>query len=154
MSFKVSSSAFEEGEKIPAKYTSDGENVSPPLSWTGLPTDTKSIAIICEDPDAPGGTWVHWVFYNLPPTPSNLPENISTAEALPNGARQGVNDFKRTGYNGPAPPHGKEHRYYFRVYALDTLLTLKPKATKADLTHAMQGHILAQAEHMGRYQRK
>ena len=149
----VTSPAFAAGQPIPAKYTADGEDVSPPLQWTGIPEGARSIALICDDPDAPGGTWVHWLLYNLPPGESGMPEATPAANELPNGARHGVNDFGRAGYDGPAPPSGKAHRYRFRVYALDAVLILKPRAGRSELDRAMKGHILATGELTGTYQR-
>ena len=149
----ITSSAFQSGQAIPAKYTCEGEDVSPPLDWRDLPADAKSLSLICDDPDAPVGTWVHWVVYDLPLTTGGLTEKVSTSQVLPNGAKQGRNDFKRVGYGGPCPPPGKPHRYYFKLYALDTDLGLKPGATKQDLLRAMEGHILAEAQVMGTYQR-
>lgn len=154
MSLKLTSPAFAEGQPIPANYTGDGPDVSPPLQWSGVPAGAKSLALICDDPDAPVGTWVHWVLYGLPASATELPENVPPHETLPSGARQGVNDFGRVGYGGPAPPPGKPHRYYFKLYALDTELNLKPKATKPELLRAMEGHILAQGQLMGTYQRR
>ena len=150
----VTSSAFQQGQSIPAKYTCDGENISPPLKWSDAPAAMKSFALICDDPDAPMGTWVHWVVYSLPAATTELAEKTPTTESLPNGARQGMNDFKHVGYGGPCPPRGKSHRYFFKVYALDTELSLKPRAIKKELVKAMQGHIIAQGELMGTYQRK
>ena len=154
MNIQVTSTAFAEGQPIPAKYTGDGNDVSPPLAWTNAPADAKSFALICDDPDAPAGTWVHWVRYNLPPNVTALAEDTPKTWQLSNGAGQGENDFKKTGYNGPAPPTGKPHRYYFKLYALDTVLDLKSGATKAGLLKAMEGHVLAQGQLMGTYQRK
>jgi Raf kinase inhibitor-like YbhB/YbcL family protein len=154
MSIQLTSLAFAEGQPIPAKYTGDGPDISPPLRWSGVPPGTKSLALICDDPDAPVGTWVHWVLYGLPATTNELPEKVPTTDTLPNGARQGLNDFGRVGYGGPAPPPGKPHRYFFKLYALDTQLDLKPRATKQDLLRAMEGHILAQGQLMGTYQRR
>lgn len=149
----ITSSAFKMGSPIPKKYTGDGPDVSPPLSWEGVPQEAKSLALISDDPDAPVGTWVHWVIFNIPPTEKGLPEGIPKQEVLPNGAKQGLNDFRKIGYNGPAPPPGKPHRYYFKLYALDTMLNLPSGVKKADLLKAMEGHILATAEYMGTYQR-
>ena len=154
MNLKITSTAFTEGEAIPAKYTCQGDDISPPLEWTGAPAGTKSFALICDDPDAPAGTWVHWVIFNLPADASGLPERIDKAETLPDGAAQGTNDFKRTGYGGPCPPPGKPHRYFFKLYALDTVLPLKPKATKEEVLQAMRGHILAEGQLLGTYQRR
>ena len=154
MTIKITSSSFAEGEPIPSKYTCDGENISPPLSWDNAPAGTKSSALICDDPDAPVGTWVHWVLYDLPATITELREATETKEELPNGARQGRNDFKQIGYGGPCPPRGGQHRYYFKIYALDLELNLKSGATKSEVENAMKGHILAEGKLMGTYQRK
>jgi len=150
----LTSTAFTEGASIPSRYTCDGADVSPPLKWSGLPQGTKSLALICDDPDAPGGVWVHWVLYDLPATATKLEEGIPAKETLPNGASQGTNDFKRTGYGGPCPPPGNAHRYLFHLYALDTTLTLQTGGTKEKLLEKMEGHILAEGQLMGRYQRK
>lgn len=153
MTFEIRSTAFTAGGTIPKKYTCDGPDISPSLSWTEPPTGTKSLALIMDDPDAPVGTWVHWVLYNLPPTTRDLPDGTPTTETLTTGAQQGTNDFPKVGYAGPCPPQGPAHRYFFKLYALDTELNLAPKATKKQLEAAMAGHILAQAELMGRYRR-
>jgi Raf kinase inhibitor-like YbhB/YbcL family protein len=150
----VISSAFDQGHPIPVKYTCRGEDVSPPIKWEGAPANTKSFALICDDPDAPGGTWVHWVIYNHPSDAPSLPENTAKSETLPNGAAQGRNSFQNIGYGGPCPPSGKAHRYFFKVYALDTLLTLDSRPDKEKLLAAMKGHILAQGQLMGTYQRE
>jgi Raf kinase inhibitor-like YbhB/YbcL family protein len=152
MAIKVMSTAFSEGEMIPKQYTCDGKDISPPLSWSGVPEGAKSIALICDDPDAPMGTWVHWVLLNLPPKTEGLAEGVAASKRLENGATHGRNDFQNFGYGGPCPPGGT-HRYYFKVYALDTLLDLAPGVTKADLVKAMKGHILAEGQLMGRYKR-
>jgi Raf kinase inhibitor-like YbhB/YbcL family protein len=152
MELKITSSAFHEGDMIPKKYTCDGPDISPPLAWGEVPADTKSLALIGDDPDAPMGTWVHWVIYNLPPKIKKLPENILPQKTLENGAQQGTNDFQKIGYGGPCPPRGT-HRYYFKHYALDTMLDSQPGLTKAQLLKAMEGHVLAQGQLMGRYQR-
>ena len=152
MEIKMRSSAFEEGGMIPNKYTCDDVDVSPPLAWDEVPDGTKGFALICDDPDAPMGTWVHWVLYDLPPTTRALPENIPTKETLENGAKQGTNDFRKIGYGGPCPPGGT-HRYYFKLYALDIALNRDPGMTKAELLKAMEGHILAEGQLMGRYKR-
>ncbi len=154
MTIRLSSPAFAEGAPIPTRYTCDGENISPPLKWSNVPPGTKSIALIADDPDAPAGTWVHWVMYNIPPATTELPEALPTTEVILNQVRQGVTDFKRSGYGGPCPPGGSSHRYFFRLYALDTELQLQPGATQQDLVGAIQGHILAQGQLMGTYQRK
>jgi len=150
----LTSSAFATGGSIPAKYTCEGANVSPPLSWTGAPAGTQSVALICDDPDAPAGTWVHWVLYNLPSGVSALAEKMESTPTVSNGAVQGINDFEKTGYGGPCPPPGKPHRYFFKLYALDTNLALKPGATKKALVQAMEHHILAEGQLMGTCQRK
>lgn len=153
MAFKITSSAFQEGGMIPAKYTADGEDISPPLALSGIPEGTKSIALINDDPDAPMGTWVHWVVYNLPADTTEIAENMPVSPELPNGAKQGRTDFGGIGYGGPAPPRGT-HRYFFKVYALDTMLDLPVGATKAQLESAMDSHILAEAQLMGKYKRR
>jgi Raf kinase inhibitor-like YbhB/YbcL family protein len=153
MSFELTSTAFSAHQAIPKKFTCDGPDVSPKLSWSDPPAKTQSFALIMDDPDAPGGTWVHWVFYDAPTDAKELPEGVPKQEELPGGARQGRNDFGKIGYGGPCPPPGKPHRYFFKVYALDTKLNLKSGATKADVERAMKGHILAQAELIGRYGR-
>ncbi len=152
MDIKITSTAFEEGGMIPRKYTCDGVDVSPPLTWTGIPEGAKTIALISDDPDAPMGTWVHWVLFNLPPTEKGLPEAVPPNKELKNGAKQGRNDFRRIGYGGPCPPGGT-HRYFFKVYALDTVLNLPAGATKAELLKAIEGHVLAQGQIMGKYRR-
>ncbi|MGB9601248.1 MAG: YbhB/YbcL family Raf kinase inhibitor-like protein [Limisphaerales bacterium] len=151
---QLKSSAFANGQPIPVKYTGQGKDISPPLEWSDAPAGTKSFAIISDDPDAPVGVWVHWVIYDIPANVTKLDENVPTKETLPTGAKQGINDFGNVGYGGPMPPPGKPHRYFFKLYALDTVLNLKPRASKQQLLRAMQGHILAQAELMGTYQRK
>jgi Raf kinase inhibitor-like YbhB/YbcL family protein len=152
MPLQVTSSAFENGKPIPARYTCDGEDISPPLRWSGLPQGAKSIALIADDPDAPMGTWVHWVLWNLPPI-AELQEAVPTTASLPSGAKQGISDFKRPGYGGPCPPRGGPHRYYFKLYALDAALDLPAGAKKSDLEKAMRGHILAEGQLMGTYRR-
>ncbi len=154
MAFKIESSAFQSQGMIPQKYTCDGEDLSPPLVWKDPPDKTQSFALISDDPDAPIGTWVHWVLYNLPGETNELAEGMSKAETLPNGARQGMTDFKKVGYGGPCPPPGKPHHYFFKLYALDAPLALPPKATKVDFLVAAHGHILAQAELVGIYERR
>jgi Raf kinase inhibitor-like YbhB/YbcL family protein len=147
------SPAFDPGGKIPVKFTCDGEDVSPALRWGKPPEGTAGFALIADDPDAPAGTWVHWVLYDLPPATRELPEKVPTEAVLTSGARQGKNDFGRTGYGGPCPPRGPAHRYYFRLYALDVKTQLRAGATRAELEAAIEGHILAQVELMGRYGR-
>jgi len=153
MEIIIKSSAFNEGELIPIKYTCDGINVSPPLSWSDSPQGTKSFALISDDPDAPMGTWVHWVIYNIPPDINELPENMPSSRILPNGAIQGVTDFGSTGYGGPCPPSGT-HRYYFKIYALDTILDLNSEVRKKQLVEAMEDHIIDQGQLMGKYKRQ
>jgi len=153
MSFQLSSSAFTPGQSIPKEFTCDGTNVSPQLTWTGAPANTQSFALIMDDPDAPAGTWVHWVLYNLPFNAHELAENVPNRQELPDDARQGYNDFHKIGYGGPCPPSGKPHRYFFKLYALDAKLHLKVGASKIDVEQAIQGHILAQTELIGRYSR-
>ena len=150
---QLTSSAISEGATIPKKHTADGADVSPPLQWQGAPPTAKSFALICDDPDAPRGTWVHWVFFNLPADKNELSEGAPTTATLTGGARQGKNDFGKLGYGGPSPPKGKPHRYFFKIYALDAVLDLKEGATKAQLEKAMAGHILAQGQLMGTYGR-
>ncbi|MGQ9708587.1 MAG: YbhB/YbcL family Raf kinase inhibitor-like protein [bacterium] len=147
------SSAFDQGKEIPKRHTGDGEDVSPELIWDGVPAGTKSFALICSDPDAPLGTFIHWVIYNIPDTVRRLPEGIPGEERFSDGTRQGVNGFRRIGYNGPKPPPGKPHRYFFRLYALDTVFALEEKASAGRLQERMDGHILGYAELMGIYGR-
>jgi len=153
MKIKLSSRAFEDGGMIPAKYTCDGQDVSPPLKWDQVPEGTKSIALICDDPDAPAGTGVHWVIFNLPASAKELAEDIPPEKTLPNGAKHGVNDFRKTGYGGPCPPSGT-HRYFFKLYVLDTKLDLPAGVDKRRLLSAMAGHVLAQGQLVGKYKRK
>jgi Raf kinase inhibitor-like YbhB/YbcL family protein len=149
----ISAEVFKEGEIIPAEYTCEGKNVSPSLSWKGIPAGTKSIAMIMDDPDAPGGTFVHWLLFNIPGNTQKLPKGIPRNQTLDDGSLQGKNDFERLGYGGPCPPPGKPHRYYFKIYALDTKLKLQPGASRQQLENAMKGHILSTGELMGKYQR-
>lgn len=149
---KLSSSGFEEGGMIPKIYACDSLNVSPPLVWSDLPEGTRSLAVICEDPDAPVGNWVHWVVFNIPASVKELPEKVPPHEMLPDGAKHGLNDFKKIGYGGPCPPSGT-HRYVFTLYALDSLLDLDSGITRDDLVLGMKGHVLGQAVLMGKYRR-
>ena len=153
MAFAIRSSDFANGATIPRSFSCDGEDRSPALEWSGAPSGTKAFALIVDDPDAPASTWVHWVIYNIPASAHSLASGTEKKEQLADGSRQGRNDFRKTGYNGPCPPPGKPHRYFFKLYALSSELTLGPGATKADVERGMSGHILAQAEWMGRYQR-
>ncbi len=147
MAILLTSSAFGEGESIPRKYTCDGEDLSPPLGWSGVPGEAKSLALIVDDPDAPGGTFVHWVLFDLSVDVKELPEGIKGVGV------EGVNDFRRRGYSGPCPPRGSGHRYFFKIYALDGKLNLAAGASKRDVERAMLGHILAQGQLTGRYRR-
>jgi len=154
MALRLTSPAFTEGGEIPAQHTCDGDGVSPPLVWTGSPADTKSFVLIVDDPDAPDPraprmVWVHWVVYNLPANTSNLDEGV---RRLPHGAMVGINDFRNTAYGGPCPPVGR-HRYFFKLYALDSELPDLGKPTKAQVEKSMAGHVLAEAQLMGTYQR-
>jgi Raf kinase inhibitor-like YbhB/YbcL family protein len=152
MELNIKSSAFEEGALIPEKYTCDGEDVSPPLSWTQPPKETKSMVLICDDPDAPMGTWVHWVLFGLSPDTLELAEGISREKEVLGGVKQGLNDFRKYGYGGPCPPGGT-HRYFFKLYALDTQVDLNAGATKNEVLNAIKGHILAEGKLMGCYSR-
>ncbi|MGZ4787022.1 MAG: YbhB/YbcL family Raf kinase inhibitor-like protein [Terriglobales bacterium] len=152
-SMQLSTTSFPPGASIPKKFTCDAQDVSPELNWTGAPPSTKAFALIADDPDAPAGTWTHWLIWNIPDSAHQLREGVPKDPELPNGARQGQNDFKKIGYNGPCPPPGKPHRYYFRLYALDAPLDVKPGASRAQLENAMKQHTLAHAEVMGRYGR-
>ena len=153
MAFEVTSSAFVQGDPIPVKYTCDGDDTSPPLAWGDPPEGTASFALINDDPDAPAGTWVHWLLYNLPADARSLPEAVPADARLPDGSLHGQNSWRRLGYGGPCPPSGT-HRYFFKLYALDTALNLASGADKQATLKAMEGHILGQAELMGVYSRK
>jgi Raf kinase inhibitor-like YbhB/YbcL family protein len=150
----ITSTAFHNDSTIPQKFTCQGEDISPELAWSGAPAETQSFALLCEDPDAPGGTYIHWVIYNIPTTERGLAENFPKRDKLPNGTRQGINDFKQMGYGGPCPPPGKAHRYYFKLYALDAMINIPGEATRDQLLNAMHGHILAEGETIGMYQKK
>jgi len=155
MKFELASPAFQAGDAIPARYTCDGEDLSPPLVWRGVPGGTRSLALIVDDPDAPDPaapkmTWVHWVVHNLPPVATELPEGASR-HRMPPGAIEGFNDWKALGYRGPCPPVGR-HRYFFKLYALDFVVPASKPLTKAELLLAMQGHVLGEAVLMGTYQ--
>jgi Raf kinase inhibitor-like YbhB/YbcL family protein len=149
----LKSSAFFSNQSIPRKYTCDGPDLSPPLEWSGVPDGTHTFALIVDDPDAPAGTWVHWVVYDLPGESRTLPEGVSTTETLPRGGAQGRNNFGRIGYGGPCPPPGRPHRYVFKLYALDARVNLPPGATKAVLLKAIEGHIKTEAQLVGAYGR-
>lgn len=150
---RLVSTAFQESSSIPRKHTGDGSDVSPPLEWSDAPEGAKTFALIVDDPDAPRGTWVHWVLFNIPADRTDLAEAQPARGALPGGARQGKNDFGKLGYGGPAPPPGKPHRYLFKLYALDTTLNLPEGATKKQAEDAMKGHILAETQLIGTYGR-
>jgi Raf kinase inhibitor-like YbhB/YbcL family protein len=153
MTFALRSPDFASGANIPRAFTCEGEDRSPALEWSDAPPGTKTLALIVDDPDAPVGNWVHWVIYNIPGTTRALTGGVEKKEQLADGSRQGRNDFRKTGYNGPCPPPGKAHRYFFKLYALSTELTLAAGASKSDVERAMGAHILGHAEWMGRYQR-
>jgi len=152
MDLRITSDAFVNNGMIPSRYTCDGADISPSLKWSKGPEGTKSYALIADDPDAPVGTWVHWVIYNIPSDVTSLPEDLPKTKTLDNGAVQGINDFKRYGYGGPCPPGGT-HRYFFKLYALDTMIDAGPGLTKRQLLKNMEGHILAKGELMGKYSR-
>lgn len=154
MAFEIKSPAFVDGGSIPSKYTCDSEaDLSPPLNWSQAPLGTKSFALICDDPDAPSGTWVHWVAWNIPAKATHLKEGLEKKSALADGTKQGITDFRRPGYGGPCPPSGT-HRYFFKLYALGTTPELPTTTTKTELEAAMRGHILAEARIMGTYNRR
>ena len=153
MAFELASGAFKNNESIPSRYTCDELGISPPLSWSNAPSNAKSFAVISDDPDAPRGTWVHWVFWNIPATTTSLAEGVKPIAQLPDGSMQGINDSGQHGYGSPCPPSGT-HRYFFKIYALDTMLSLGTKTTKQQLESAMKSHVLAEAILMGTYSRK
>ncbi len=153
MAMQLTSTAFTQNNTIPSKYTCDGADISPPLAWSGAPSGAKSFALIADDPDAPAGTWVHWIIWNIPAAAASLKEGIGKSAALADGTKQGLSDFRKAGYGGPCPPSGT-HRYFFKLYALNSELNLPATATKANLESAMKGHILAEAQLMGKYERK
>ena len=153
MSLTLSSQSFANGGDIPKQFTCEGADISPQLSWSAPPAGNKSFALLVDDPDAPVGNWNHWTLWNLPASAGGLPEGVRKEAQLPDGTQQGMNDFHKVGYNGPCPPAGKPHRYYFKLFALDAKLDLKSGAGKPELERAMKGHILAQAEWMGRFKR-
>jgi len=154
VNFILESTSFKDGGTIPKKYTCDGPDISPQLSWGGVPAGTKSFVLIMDDPDAPMGTFNHWILYDLPGEARGLPEGVAKDPALGDGSKQGVTSFRRVGYGGPCPPRGPAHRYFFNLYALDTpALGLGPKASKEEVESKMKGHILGKAVLMGRYGR-
>lgn len=153
LTLQLTSTDFSSGGDIPKRFTCEGDDTSPALQWKEPPAGTQSFALIAVDPDAPVGTWVHWVIYDLPPTQRSLAQNFPKTEQSNDGSRQGTNDFKMIGYGGPCPPPGTPHRYFFKLYALNIKLNLEPGATKKEVERAMQGHILARGEYLGRYSR-
>ena len=153
MAFTISSSSFSNGGAIAREFTCQGADISPQLSWSEPPAGTKAMALLVDDPDAPAGNWTHWVLWNLPASAKGLAEGVSKTATLQDGSQQGINDFRKTGYNGPCPPVGKPHRYYFKLFALDAKLRLQAEAGKRELEASMKGHILGQAEWMGHYKR-
>jgi Raf kinase inhibitor-like YbhB/YbcL family protein len=153
MAFAISSTSFTNGGDIAKKFTCDGADVSPQLSWSEPPAGTNTFALLVDDPDAPVGNWNHWTLWNLQAETRYLAEGLGKVAQIPDGSQQGLNDFRKTGYNGPCPPPGKPHRYYFKLFALDTKLSLKENASRRELEAAMKGHVLAQTEWMGRYGR-
>lgn len=149
----LSSDAFRNGGELPPVYTCKGQDISPRLTWEGVPAGTKSVTLVMDDPDAPGGTFSHWILYNLPPETRVLPAAIPANQSLPDGSRQGINDFRRTGYSGPCPPPGKSHRYYFRLFALDIILPQTGSLTRETLLKSIEGHVIAKGEIMGFFKR-
>jgi len=154
MGITITSMAFAAGKPIPVKYTGQGEDISPDLSWRDTPDGVVSFALVCDDPDAPAGTWVHWTMWNIPATSTKLAQGVPAKASLSDGSVQGVTSAGTSGYHGPMPPRGNAHRYYFRVYALDTMLSLPASASRAQLDAAMRGHVLSQGQLMGTYQRQ
>jgi len=154
MKIQLATTAFAEGQPIPSRHAYENQDLSPALQWSGVPPAAKSLALICDDPDAPMGTWVHWVLYNVPPSAPGLSEGVPKTPELADGSRQGLNDYKKIGYGGPCPPPGKPHRYFFKLYALDAKPDLKAGLTKQEVLKAMAGHVLAEGQLMGTYQRK
>lgn len=154
MGITITSTAFSAGGSIPVKFTGQGDDISPDLAWRDAPASLKSYALVCDDPDAPSGTWVHWTMWNIPPSTTSLPQGVPSDETLADGAVQGMTSSGHSGYSGPMPPRGNAHHYYFRIYALDTVLSLPPSASRAELDRAMRGHVVSQGQLMGTYQRK
>ena len=153
MALAITTKAFSEGGTIPKIYTCDESDASPDLSWSGAPAGVQAFALIADDPDAPAGTWTHWIIWNIPAQSTGLAKGVPKDETLNDGSRQGRNDFRRVGYGGPCPPAGKPHRYFFKLYALDRKLDLKAGANRKELEEAIEGHMLAHAELMGKYGR-
>ena len=154
MDFILSSPAFADGGAIPSKYTCAGDDISPELVWENPPDATRSFALVCDDPDAPGATWVHWVIWGIPPALRNLPEGVPLDPVLDTGASQGITDFRRLGYGGPCPPGGKSHRYFFKLYALDAAIQLPPGSTREELLEAMEDHVLAEVHLVGTFKNR
>lgn len=153
MDISIFSNAFENDGTIPQEYTCDGDDLSPPLEWSGIPTGTQSLVLICDDPDAPVGTWVHWVIFNISPEINSLPKGVPDDAFVAELGTQGTNDFGKIGYGGPCPPKGKPHRYFFKLYALDSTFNLDPGAKKSEVEKSMQGHILGEGKLIGTYGR-
>lgn len=153
LGFRIGSRVFNEGTIIPKRFTCEGEDISPPLSWTKSPGGTRSLALIVEDPDAPAGIWTHWVVYNLPARTTAIPESVPKENQLPDGGLQGRNSFGHIGYGGPCPPPGRAHRYFFRLYALNSMLSLRAGASRQEVLDAIKGHVLSEAQLMGRFKR-
>ena len=153
MSFSLTTKAFTSAGDIPRQFTCEGQDISPALEWSGAPTGTRAFALIADDPDAPAGTWTHWVLFDLPASSNHLPEGVAKTSDVPGGGHQGRNDFGKTGYGGPCPPPGKPHRYFFKLYALDGPLNLKGGASRAEVEGAMKGHTLGETQVMGKYKR-
>jgi hypothetical protein len=149
----LTSTSFAEGDAIPKKHTCDAEDVSPELSWSGVPEGAKSLVMICDDPDAPVGTWVHWVMFGISPDANGLPEGVPDGESVLGGATHGRNDFGNLGYGGPCPPPGPAHRYFYKIFAVDIEPVLSAGGSKADVMQAIDGHIVAEGQLMGRYGR-
>ncbi len=150
----LTSASFRDGERMQVVHTCDGDDTSPPLAWTGVPVETRSFVLLCEDPDAPRGIWLHWLIWNLPADAIELKPGVPPSPEFPSGARQGLNDGGDLGYSGPCPPPGKPHRYVFRLFALDTGLNLPPGVNRSDLESAMTGHVLAEGTIVGTYERR
>ena len=153
MSFVLKTTAFSGGGEIPSRFTCAGVNLSPALTWSGVPAEAHALALIVDDPDAPMGNWTHWLIWNIPAQATSLPEGVPAAEVLDNGARQGRNDFGKIGYGGPCPPPGRAHRYFFKLYALDKRLEVKAGATRRELEAAITSHVLSRTELIGTFRR-
>jgi Raf kinase inhibitor-like YbhB/YbcL family protein len=155
MKFEITSDAFDSGQVIPTQYTCDGHNISPPLRWSGVPNQVQSFTLIVEDPDAPSGTFDHWILFNIPGASTELPEAIPGSALLENGMKQGINGFGHIGYGGPCPPQGDDsHRYFFRLFALDIEISAREGASKHEVKRAMEGHVIAEGSCIGTYARR